>query len=529
MEAMVSAIWRTGLCLLLWHAVAAGGVATPPLPLLPIPSSRQVAWQAAERALFFHFGMNTFTDSEWGTGQADPSLFYPQALDAHQWVNIAKKAGFSRVILTAKHHDGFCLWPSSFTNYSVALSPWRAGSGDLVSELSSAAHEAGLSFGIYLSPWDRHEGCYGDTLQYNEFYLALLGELLTSVQLSNLHKVLIFQIRYGPIAEVWLDGAKGEDAPEMVYLFNSWFSMIRQLQPGAMIFSDKGPDTRWVGNEYGESGSTAWAMVNSSLITIGGDNDAIYSQEGDPYGVDWVPAECDVSIRPGWFWHSNEQPKSVNDLLEIFYESVGRNCVLLLNVPPNTTGLISEEDAEVIISFNEALHSIFSVNLAANASVTADSTRGVGYEATEILNDNLSTYWAPESGKYNGCLEIDLGSAVTFNVLRIQEAVSMGQRVIRHHVDYLKDGEWVAIIPGTTIGYKRLELIETIEAQVLRLYIDDARSEPLIASFGVHLDSITVPQPRMKIQRSHISRRYWMRSLSQVPPVYNQGDFLSVV
>ncbi|KAH7444367.1 hypothetical protein KP509_02G075700 [Ceratopteris richardii] len=467
--------------------------ATPPLPLLPIPSSNQVTWQLSERALFFHFGMNTFTDSEWGSGKTDPSVFDPQGLDVYQWVITAKRSGFSRIILTAKHHDGFCLWPSDFTNYSVSYSPWRNGSGDLVAELSAAAREAGLSFGIYLSPWDRHEACYGDTLRYNEFYLALLRELLT---------------RYGPIAEVWLDGAKGDDAPEMVYLFDAWFNMIRQLQPGAVIFSDKGPDVRWVGNEYGVSGSTSWAMVNSSNIVIGGDNDPVYSMEGDPYGINWVPAECDVSIRSGWFWHSNEKPKSVNSLLEIFYESVGRNCVLLLNVPPNSTGLIAEEDVEVLLSFNEALHAIFSTNLATNASVEADSVRGVDYAANEILNDNLSTYWAPESGKSTGYLEIDLGSPVTFNVIRIQEAVSMGQRIISHHVDYLKNGEWVTVLNGTTIGFKKLGLFETIEAQILRLYIDESRSEPLIASFGLHLDSITSPQPRIGAWNSHIARQH---------------------
>lgn len=467
--------------------------ASPPLPELPIPSHHQLTWQASERAVFFHFGMNTFTDSEWGTGKADPSLFNPDALDAQQWIDTAKKAGFSRVILTAKHHDGFCLWPSSYTNYTVALSPWRGGNGDLVAELSSAAHNAGLSFGIYLSPWDRHESSYGDTMLYNEFYLALLGELLT---------------RYGPIAEVWLDGAKGDDAPDMVYFFDSWISVIRQLQPGAVIFSDKGPDTRWVGNENGESGTTAWAMVNSSLIIIGGDNDAMYSEEGDQNGVDWVPAECDVSIRPGWFWHSNQEPKSVNTLLEIFYESVGRNCVLLLNVPPNTTGLISEEDIEVLIGFNEALDSIFSVNLAANATVTAESTRGIKYAAENILDNDLATYWAPESGNCTGYLEIDLGSSVAFNVIRLQEATSMGQRVIAYHVEYLKDGEWIAVCRGTTIGHKKLDWIETIEAQVLRVYIDAAKVEPLIASFGLHLDSVTNPQLRMKSHNASVSQRH---------------------
>eukprot|EP00250_Pteridium_aquilinum_P032908 c492_g1_i1 orf=110-1639(+) len=495
-------IWVMLWQVLVWVGGGGGAAAAepPPLPLMPIPSWQQVGWQASERALFFHFGMNTFTDSEWGTGKADPSLFNPDGLDVRQWVNTAKKAGFSRVILTAKHHDGFCLWPSSYTNYSVALSPWRSGSGDLVAELSSAAHEAGISFGIYLSPWDRHESCFGNTLLYNEFYLALLHELLTG---------------YGPIAEVWLDGAKGDDAPEMVYFFDSWFSMILQLQPGAIIFSDKGPGARWVGNEDGESGLTAWAMVNSSSIVIGGDNDATYVQQGDMHGIDWAPAECDVSIRPGWFWHSNEQPKSVNSLLEIFYESVGRNCVLLLNVPPNTTGLISEEDVEVLTSFNEALDSIFSVNLAANASVTADSTRGVNYAPAEILSNDIATYWAPESGKCTGYLEIDVGSPITFNVVRVQEAVSMGQRVISYRVDYLKDGEWITLIQGTTIGYKRLNLVETIDAQVVRLYIEDARGEPLIASFGLHLDSVTSPQPRMKTHTSYVSRRRWMRSSSQ--------------
>lgn len=490
---MIACIWGLGASL--------SNVATPPLPMLPIASRQQVAWQKSERALFFHFGMNTFTDSEWGTGLADPSLFNPGALDARQWARTAKNAGFSRIILTAKHHDGFCLWPSSFSNYTVAYSPWRAGSGDLVAELSSAAHQEGLSFGLYLSPWDRHESCYGETLQYNEFYLALLSELLT---------------RYGPIAEVWLDGAKGEDAPDMVYFFEGWFSIIRQLQPSAIIFSDAGPDARWVGNEDGESGSTAWAMVNSSSITIGGNNDEIYEQQGDPYGVDWMPAECDVSIRPGWFWHSNEQPKSVNSLLEIFYQSVGRNCVLLLNVPPNSTGLISEEDVEVLNGFNTALQSIFSVNLAANASVAADSTRGLNFAPDEILSNDLSTYWAPESGKSTGYLELDMGSLIKFNVVRMQEAVSMGQRVIRHHLDLLKDGEWVTVIRGTTIGYKKLDLMETIEAQVLRLYIDEARAEPLIASFGLHLDSFTSPQPRIKTHASHTSRRRRTRSSSQM-------------
>lgn len=460
---------------------------TPPLPLLPLPSFKQLTWQFAERAMFFHFGINTFTDSEWGTGKADPALFYPQSLDTRQWVRTAKNAGFSRVILTAKHHDGFCLWPTAYTNYSVASSLWKNGAGDVVGELATAVREEGLAFGLYLSPWDRHESCYGQTLEYNEFYLALLRELLTM---------------YGPIAEVWLDGAKGEDAPDMQYYFQDWFSLIQQLQPGAVIFSDAGPDARWVGDEYGEAGSTCWATVNRSNMTIGG-TDGEYLKHGDANGLDWVPPECDVSIRPGWFWHSNEQPMSINSLLEVFYESVGRNCLLLLNVPPNTTGLISDEDVNILEGFNEALDAIFSVNLAANASVTADSSRGANFAPSNVLNDDLSNYWVPEKGKTTGYLELDMGVPVSFNVARMQEAVSMGQRVIRYHLELLKDGEWVNIINGTTIGYKKLDLMETMEAQVVRLYIDEARAEPLIGSFGLHLDSISRPQPQLK---SHVSR-----------------------
>ncbi|KAF9594255.1 hypothetical protein IFM89_028912 [Coptis chinensis] len=226
----------------------------PPLPILPLPTASQLSWQLGNMALFLHFGTNTFTNSEWGTGHVDPSVFNPTKLDAHQWVQVAKQAGFSRVILTAKHHDGFCLWPSLYTDYSVKSSPWKNGTGDIVAELASAARKAGIGLGLYLSPWDRHETCYGKTLEYNEFYMGQMTELLT---------------RYGDIKEVWLDGAKGEGEKDMEYFFDSWFSLIHQLQPGAVIFSDGGPDTRWAGDETGFAGSTCWSLFNSSSSLIG--------------------------------------------------------------------------------------------------------------------------------------------------------------------------------------------------------------------------------------------------------------------
>ncbi|KAA8550328.1 hypothetical protein F0562_002012 [Nyssa sinensis] len=399
----------------------------PPVPILPLPTSQQLLWQLSEMALFLHFGPNTFTDTEWGTGHADPSIFTPSALNASQWVRVAKDNGFSRVILTAKHHDGFCLWPSEYTDYSVKSSPWKNGSGDVVAELAEAAKNAGIHLGLYLSPWDRHEPTYGKTLQYNEYYLGQMTELLT---------------RYGVIKEVWLDGAKGEGEKDMEYFFETWFGLIHQLQPGAVIFSDAGPDTRWAGDEGGFAGSTCWSLFNRSAAKIG-DTDPEYSQEGDPGGHDWVPAECDVSIRPGWFWHASQVPKSAKTLLDIYYKSAGRNCLLLLNVPPNSSGLISDEDIQVLQEFTELRSTIFSDNLAKNTLITASSTRGgisdSRFDPNLVLEEGIYTYWAPEENQTGWVLYLDFPELVTFNVLQVQEPIHMGQRIVEFHLDILNE------------------------------------------------------------------------------------------
>ncbi|XP_044505899.1 alpha-L-fucosidase 1 [Mangifera indica] len=452
----------------------------PPLPILPLPSSSQLQWQLSSMALFLHFGINTFTDSEWGSGHADPSVFNPVGLNASQWVQVAKEAGFNRVILTAKHHDGFCLWPSEYTEYSVKFAEWRNGIGDVVAELAVAAKEAGVALGLYLSPWDRHEPCYGKTLEYNEFYMGQMTELLT---------------RYGEIREVWLDGAKGEGEKDMEYFFDSWFSLIHQLQPGAVIFSDAGPDTRWIGDEAGVASSTCWSLFNRSAATIGG-TDPQYSQGGDPRGHDWVPAECDVSIRPGWFWHASEAPKSALKLLDIYYQSVGRNCLLLLNVPPNSSGLISAEDIQVLKEFSELRSSIFSCNLAENAVVSASSTRGGTNESRfnphNVLKEGIYSYWAPEENQTQWVLFLDLQEPVSFNVLQIQEPIHMGQRVIKFHLDILNEGKWKKLINGTTVGYQRLLQFPTIKTQQLRLVVDKSRADPLISYLGLFMDPFSV-------------------------------------
>ncbi|PWA57625.1 alpha-L-fucosidase 1 [Artemisia annua] len=451
----------------------------PPVPIFPLPTARQLEWQLSEMALFLHFGLNTFTGDEWGSGHVDPSVFNPTSLNATQWVNVAKENGFSRVVLTAKHHDGFCLWPSEYTDYSVKSSPWRNGTGDVVGELADAAHKAGIDLGLYLSPWDRHEVTYGDTLEYNEYYMAQMTELLT---------------RYGNVKEVFEDKGKGEGV-DTEYFFQSWISLIQQLQPGSVIFSNFGPDIRWVGNEEGYASTTCWSLLNQS--DAAGPVNLRYLQGGDPLGHDWVPPECDVSIRPGWFWHPSELPKSATNLLELYYNSVGRNCLLLLNVPPNSSGLISEEDIIVLREFTNLKRSIFSYNLAKNAIVSASSTRGgsndTRFTPNLIIEEGIFTYWAPRRNEYHWEIYLDFQELVMFNVLQIQEPIQMGQRIVKFHVDVVNEhGEWWEVLSGTTVGYRRLLQFPSVQTQRVRLVIDKSRSDPLVAYLGLHIDTISI-------------------------------------
>ncbi|KAF5751574.1 hypothetical protein HS088_TW02G00589 [Tripterygium wilfordii] len=342
-----------------------------------------------------------------------------------------------------------------------------------------AAKDAGLDLGLYLSPWDRHEATYGKTQEYNEFYMAQMTELLT---------------RYGEIKEVWLDGATVEEE-DMEYFFDSWFSLIHQLQPGAVIFSEAGPDIRWVGDEDGVAGSTCWSLFNRSHAKIGGD-DAKYSQEGD-LGHDWVPPECDVSIRPGWFWQSSEVPKSAKTLLDIYYKSVGRNCILLLNVAPNSSGLISAEDTEVLQEFGEFWKAIFSHHLAENAIIYASSIpggdRSSQFEPYNVLKEGIYTYWVPGESQPEWILYLNLQESVSFNVLRIQEPIHMGRRIIAFHIEVLNgDGEWKQAISGTTVGYQRLLQFPTQNSGHLKFVIDKSRGEPLISYLGIYLDQFSI-------------------------------------
>ncbi len=447
---------------------------TPPEPVLPVPSARQLAWQRDEMNMFLHFGVNTFTDREWGTGDEDPAVFQPTQFTPRQWARVARETGFETMVLTAKHHDGFALWPSRYTDHSVEQSPWRDGDGDVVKAFVDAARAENRKVGLYLSPWDRHAPSYGDETAYNQLYLAQLHELLTE---------------YGPLAEVWFDGAKGEDAEDMTYHFDAYWSMVRQHQPNAVLFSDEGPDVRWIGNEDGFADTTNWSTVDRSKIEIGGAGQGRYLRIGERGAPDWVPGECDTSLRPGWFWHPDEAPKSVDDLLEIYFKSVGRNCTLLLNVPPTPAGRLAREDVRRLYAFRSALNAIFDDDLTAGAQASASNVRGNAsqFDAAQVLDDDPSTYWAPDDSVETPTLTLDLGERRTFDVLEWQEPIQLGQRVAEYRVEVPTNGAWRTIHRGTTIGHKKLDrLPEPVSTRRVRIVISDARAVPLLSEVALY-------------------------------------------
>src|SRR5262245_45121586 len=327
----------------------------------PTPTPAQLAWQRDELALFLHFGVNTFTDREWGDGREDPRIFAPAQLDTRQWARAARQAGFRAMILTAKHHDGFCLWPSRTTQHSVASTPLRVGKADVVREFVDACRVEGLKAGLYLSPWDRHEPSYGDSPRYNDLYITQLTELLT---------------QYGPIAEVWFDGANGEgpNGKRQVYDWPRVWGTVRKLQPNAVMFSDAGPDVRWIGNENGVAGDTNWSTVDPAVVPVPGlSGDAVMRmlQQGDPNGSVWRPGETDVSIRPGWFYHpaDDARVRSADNLVNLYFTSVGRNSKLLLNVPPTPAGLLHDVDVARLSEMRARLNALFANDLASGRRV----------------------------------------------------------------------------------------------------------------------------------------------------------------
>ena len=376
----------------------------PPPALLPTPSIRQMAWHDRGMYAFVHFNMNTFTDHEWGDGREDPSTFNPSELDTDQWCRVFKDAGMSGVIITAKHHDGFCLWPSAFTEHSVKNSPWRDGKGDLLRELSDSCHKYGLDFGVYLSPWDRNNPLYGTGEHYNEYFSGQLREVLSN---------------YGPVFEVWFDGACGEgpNGKRQVYDFPMFHEVVRELQPEACIFSDAGPDVRWIGNERGFAGETNWSMLRRDEFYPGipGRNQQL--NEGMEDGTHWLPGEVDVSIRPGWYYHESQddQVKDLEHLLEIWYASIGRNANLLLNFPVDRRGLVHEHDAAAARALKQAIDSITAEDVALGRNASSNNSRGNSprFAAARAVDGNSGTYWAPDDDTTNAYIEVRLDRPAT--------------------------------------------------------------------------------------------------------------------
>ena len=428
------------VCFLLNASLVCKSHILPPSPVLPVPTSSQLAWQQLEYYAFIHFGMNTFTDHEWGEGRAHPDIFSPTSLDCRQWARVVKDAGMKGMIITAKHHDGFCLWPSSTTTYSVKNSGWRAGRGDVLKEMSEACREYGLKFGVYISPWDRNHPLYG-TPAYNRVYKDQWREVLTG---------------YGDVFEAWLDGAN-DQKKRMVYDFNGFFQTIRKYQPSAVTFSDAGPDEK--------------------ALNVGDEN-----------GTSWIPAECDVSIRPGWFYHSSDDDKvkSVAQLMEIYYSSIGRNANLLLNIGVDRRGLVNEHDIARLVEFKQAREEAFKTNLA-QGRVTASNFRGNdnSYGAEKVLDGRPDTYWAPDDGVTKASLEIDFGREIDFNRFLAQENIALGQRVKRFSLRIWKNERYETVAQQTTIGYKRILVFPGVRTRKLQLVIEDSKASPMITNVEV--------------------------------------------
>jgi len=460
---------------------------TPPAPYGATPTGRQLRWHQMEVYSFLHFTVNTFTDREWGNGDEDEAVFNPTAFDPDAIVGALKAGGMKGVILTCKHHDGFCLWPTRTTGHSIRKSPWRDGKGDVVREISDAARRQGLKFGIYVSPWDRNNANYGRP-EYIQIYREQLRELLTG---------------YGPLFEVWHDGANGGTGyygganekrtidKTTYYGWPETWAMIRKLQPEAVVFSDIGPDLRWVGNEKGFANETCWEAYdpvgkNGGPAAVG-DVREKDSPTGTRHGAKWLPPECDVSIRPGWFWHEkeNDRVKTPSQLMDLYFQSVGRGGSFLLNVPPDRRGLLSENDVASLKGFGEKMRATFTESLATGAKVSASNVRR-GFAAASVIDGNPRTYWATDDAVKQAELVLDFRREAEFNVVRLREHIALGQRIDAYAIDFWKDGAWSAFGTGASIGpCHLLRNNEAIKTNRLRVRITEASACPALQEVGV--------------------------------------------
>ena len=459
-----------------------------------VPSERQVAWQETEFYSFIHFGMNTFTDSEWGNGNEDPELFNPTNLDCRQWAKLCKLAGMKGMILTAKHHDGFCLWPSAYTNHCVRSSLWKDGKGDVVAECAAACKEFGLKFGIYVSPWDRHEPTYGSGDAYNKFFINQLRELLTA---------------YGELFCVWFDGACGEgkNGRKQEYDWEAYYKLIRKLQPNATI-NISGPDVRWCGNEAGVCRKSEWSVVpyyhsNSELISAQSQHDVSKPPKKiNPTALDlgsrkqikkcnkliWYPAEVDTSIRKGWFYHTSDDysVKPLSKLMEIYYNSVGSNACFLLNIPPTPEGKIHEKDIETLLAMGAQLEIDFNENLAEGSVISDNRHLDESHTGQMALSEYTDSYWHSGDDPEGSELILDLGDEYDIDKIVLGENIRTGQQIEKFKLYAQLGGKWKKVGDGTVIGYKKICRFDEIRVRYFKLVIEKARCFATLAKFEAY-------------------------------------------
>lgn len=462
----------------------------PPKPYGAVPSERQLNWHEMEIYSMLNFSTITYYGKEWGYGDEDPKMFNPTDFDAKQIVRVAKGAGIKGIVIDAKHHGGFCLWPSKYNKkYSVKNSPWRNGKGDMLKEIADACREEGLEVGVYLSPWDRNHKDYG-TDAYLTYYENQLREVLTN---------------YGPIFQVWLDGANGGDGyyggtremrrvdQKNYYPVQKWFALIRELQPNAVIFSDMGPDVRWNGNEHGVSAETCWATIDG--VNWAESNVNLLNQ-GKRDGCLWIPAEADFPLRlhpKGWFWHPGppNTTASVEELVDIYFNSVGRNSSMDIGIAPDRRGLMCDEDIASLQGFGEYIRRLFAINLAKGAAFSASNTRGndLAYAAKNAFNGKINnSYWATDDSIKTAELIIDLGQRKEFNVVSIREYIQLGQRIDDWGIDVWQSGKWYEIGRGCGIGARRLWRGPATVTDKIRFRVINASACPAITEFGVFLE-----------------------------------------
>ena len=440
----------------------------------PLPTRQQLAWHEKEYYLFMHFGTNTFTSKEWGEGNESPELFNPSEMDTRQWCRIAKEAGAKGIIITAKHHDGFCLWPSKYSEHTVKESKWKKGDGDVLKELSKSCREFGLKFGVYISPWDRNHPDYG-TEKYNDVFVGMLKELLKN---------------YGPIWELWWDGANGEgpNGKKQVYDWQRYEKTVRDISPSTLIFSDIGPDIRWVGNEKGIAGDPNWNFLDTTGFKRGlGAPPTDTLNQGNYYGSKWIPAECDVSIRPGWFWHEkeNDKVKSAEQLFDLYLKSVGRGANLLLNVPPDRRGLIHEKDSTSLIGFKELRENSFKENILKGADTYYQFSQKDFRSKPLLLRgfDTTAAYYGINLQNFI----VDFKKPVTINCIALKEAIHLGQTVRKFSIVLYNGDKPIGEVQGTSVGRKRILTFPTTTITSFRVYLEDAQGNDNIRGIAAYL------------------------------------------